>query len=118
MALERELGEEIGITGRQFEIVMRRGGYRYVFPRPMRRFGDNIGQEQTYFLCRFLGTDGDIRLNYGGQPEFRRYRWIAPHEFQLRWLPAFKRDVYLRVMEDFFGVTLRLPENTGRGKKS
>jgi putative (di)nucleoside polyphosphate hydrolase len=103
--LLRELREEIGVRPELVEIVMRRGGYRYRFPRPMRRFGRNIGQEQTYFLCRFLGTDADINIKTA-QPEFRSFRWIAPHEFRLEWLPEFKREVYRNVMRDFFGVEL------------
>lgn len=109
-ALFRELKEEIGVAPELVEIVMSKGGYRYRFPRPMRRFGRNIGQEQTYFLCRFLGTDADINLKTP-EPEFRSFKWIAPHEFQLKWLPDFKRDVYLQVMQDFFGVTLQGVEN-------
>lgn len=104
-ALFRELTEEIGVRPDLVEIVMSKGGYRYRFPRPMRRFGRNIGQEQTYYLCRFLGTDADINLKTP-EPEFRSFKWIAPHEFQLEWLPEFKRDVYRKVMQDFFGVTL------------
>jgi putative (di)nucleoside polyphosphate hydrolase len=40
------------------------------------------------------------------QREFRAYRWIFPVEFDLDWLPAFKRDVYREVMRDFFQVEL------------
>ena len=29
-----------------------------------------------------------------------------PEEFDLEWLPGFKRDVYRQVMRDFFGVVL------------
>lgn len=104
-ALFRELMEEIGVRPEHIEIVLQKPGYRYRFPRPMRRFGRNIGQEQTYFLCRFLGTDADINLKTE-HPEFRSFRWIAPHEFRLEWLPEFKHDVYRRVMQDFFGVAL------------
>jgi len=104
-ALIRELKEEIGVAAGLVEIVMRRGGYRYRFPDEMRRYGRNVGQEQTYFLCRYLGTDRDINLSTG-HPEFRRFRWIAPHEFRLEWLPEFKREVYRKVMRDFFGVVL------------
>jgi putative (di)nucleoside polyphosphate hydrolase len=104
-ALVRELGEEIGLRPGLIEVVMRKGGYRYRFPKPMRRFGRNIGQEQTYYLCRFLGTDADINLKTS-HPEFRSFKWIAPHEFRLEWLPEFKRAVYRQVMQDFFGVSL------------
>ena len=36
----------------------------------------------------------------------RAYRWIMPEEFDLDWLPEFKRDVYRQVMKDFFSVEL------------
>jgi putative (di)nucleoside polyphosphate hydrolase len=36
--------------------------------------------------------------------EFSAYRWIEPLEFDLDWLPAFKRDVYRQVLWDFFQV--------------
>ena len=36
--------------------------------------------------------------------EFRRARWIRPDEFDLCWLPDFKREVYRAVLFDFFGV--------------
>lgn len=104
-ALLREMREEIGVAPSLVEIVMSKPGYRYRFPETMRRYGRNVGQEQTYFLCRFLGVDRDINLRTG-KPEFRRFRWIAPHEFQLSWLPPFKREVYRKVMSDFFGVVL------------
>ena len=40
------------------------------------------------------------------QQEFGAYRWILPAEFDLDWLPAFKREVYREVMRDFFQVEL------------
>jgi len=46
-------------------------------------------------------------VNVNQRPrEFGAYRWIRPEEFDLDWLPEFKRDVYRQVMMDFFGVRL------------
>ncbi|MEZ5303429.1 MAG: NUDIX domain-containing protein [Verrucomicrobiales bacterium] len=103
-ALRRELMEEIGVPPTAYDVVRVQGGYRYRFPvgRP-RRYD---GQEQTYYLCRFLGDDSLIRLDVA-QPEFRAWKWIAPDEFEVGWLPPFKREVYEKVMQDFFGVPLR-----------
>jgi putative (di)nucleoside polyphosphate hydrolase len=105
-ALCREVEEEIGILPQAYEIIERRGGYRYMFPKWHRRNGPYKGQEQTYFRCRFLGNDGDIDLNTA-KPEFSSYQWIAPEDFNINWLPDFKREVYLRVLSDFFGVSLK-----------
>lgn len=38
-------------------------------------------------------------------PEFRSFRWIAPNDSCLDWLPKFKHGVYRAVLRDFFGVT-------------
>ena len=51
--------------------------------------------------------DGAPEVDVNQRPrEFGAYRWILPEEFDLEWLPAFKRDVYRQVMMDFFGVKL------------
>ena len=63
------------------------------------------GQEQTYFLCQLKSDAPPVNVNQR-QPEFRAYRWILPAEFDLDWLPVFKRDVYREVMRDFFQVEL------------
>ncbi len=102
-ALARELVEEISLPPGSYDIVEERGGYRYRFPAKHRRRGRYVGQQQIYFRCRFTGTDDLLNLETE-HPEFRRFKWIEPAEFDLRWLPEFKRDVYLKVMRDFFGV--------------
>lgn len=108
-ALFREVREEIGLEPSHYEIIGKRDGYRYLYPAEVRskklRKHGNHGQEQTYFLCN-LGKDAPpVNVNQK-QREFRAYRWILPEEFDLDWLPAFKRDVYRDVMLDFFGVQL------------
>ena len=51
--------------------------------------------------------DGAPPVNVNQKPrEFRAYRWILPEEFDLDWLPHFKREVYRQVMRDFFKVEL------------
>ena len=103
-ALARELGEEIGIERRHFRIVERRGPYRYLFGNGRTKKGWH-GKEQIYFLCDFIGTDADITVETG-HPEFRAYRWIAPKDFRIDWLPEMKREVYRAVFDDFFGVRI------------
>ncbi|MDZ4405507.1 RNA pyrophosphohydrolase [Prosthecobacter sp.] len=102
-AMFRELAEEIGVKRELLEIVQKREGYRYAFTKGRLKYGIYGGQEQTYFLCRFLGKDTDFNLAATHQ-EFASFRWIKPSEFQMDWVPKFKRHVYRQVMLDFFGI--------------
>lgn len=102
-ALIRELMEEISLPPGGYEILSEKVGYKYHFPDRQRRRGKFVGQEQVYFLCRFTGPESLLNLETA-HPEFRRWKWILPHEFDLRWLPDFKREVYQQVLRDFFEV--------------
>ena len=102
-ALEREMEEEIGLTAGDYEVLEQRGGYRYRFPGAVLKWGKYGGQEQVYFLCRLKADDSAIRLDRH-KPEFSAVQWIRPDEFDLGWLPDFKREVYASVLRDFFGV--------------
>jgi putative (di)nucleoside polyphosphate hydrolase len=102
-ALFREMEEELSIRPEHYRILEQRPGYRYHFPKKHKRWGRYIGQEQVYFRCRFLADDSVFNLATK-VPEFRSWRWIYPHEFNLSWLPEFKRDIYRKVLEDFFQV--------------
>jgi putative (di)nucleoside polyphosphate hydrolase len=108
-ALIREVREEVGLGKNDYEILERRDGYRYLYPPEVRvkkiRKHGNHGQEQTYFLCKLKDTAPPIDVNQTPQ-EFGAYRWILPEEFDLDWIPSFKREVYRAVMEDFFNVSL------------
>ena len=102
-ALVRELGEEIGLDPKDFRILEKRGGYRYLFPSGPKRGHD--GKEQTYFLCEFLADDTEIDVEME-HPEFRAWKWIDPAAFRREWLPLMKIDVYRQVFQDFFGIAL------------
>lgn len=102
-AMFREVEEEIGVRRALLEIARRQGGYRYAFTKGRLKYGIYGGQEQTYFLCRFLGGDKDFNLD-ATHREFAGFKWIKPAEFQMDWVPKFKRHVYRQVMLDFFGV--------------
>ncbi len=108
-ALYREVREEIGLEKHHYEVVSKRGGYRYLYPEEVRskkvKKHGNHGQEQTYFLCQLVPGAPDIDVNQSPQ-EFSAYRWILPEEFDLDWLPSFKHEVYRSVMSDFFGIHL------------
>jgi putative (di)nucleoside polyphosphate hydrolase len=103
-ALARELREEIGVLPAHFTIVERRGPYRYLYGNGRIKKGFN-GKEQLYFLCDFTGDDAHIDVATE-HPEFQAFRWIAPAEFRLSWLPEMKREVYRTVFEEFFGVRI------------
>lgn len=102
-ALFRELEEEIGVRESLIQLLDRKGGYRYEFPKGRLKYGIYGGQEQVYFLCRFLGGDDDINIDTKHR-EFGRWRWLKPDKFDMTWVPKFKRDVYRRVLQDFFGL--------------
>ena len=60
-----------------------------------------IGQEQDWFLARFLGTDDDINIATP-DPEFREWRWVEPERLPELIVP-FKRDLYRRLIAEFAG---------------
>ena len=102
-ALRREVWEEISVRD-GYTISARRGPYRYEYPNGASKRGFQ-GKEQEYFLLEFTGDPAAIDLETK-HPEFRQCRWIAPHEFQLSWLPKMKKAVYAAVLQDFFGVKI------------
>jgi len=101
VALRRELREEIGVEPTAYTIIESRGPYRYLFGAGTKKRGHH-GKLQTYFLCDFHASDDAIDVGTE-HPEFRAYRWIAPGDFRLDWLPPMKREVYRAVFADFFG---------------
>jgi putative (di)nucleoside polyphosphate hydrolase len=100
-ALERELIEEVGLPGRSYRIIERQGPYRYLFDKGRTKEGFH-GQEQIYFLVELL--PGYQPKHETSEPEFRSLHWIVPSEFNIEWLPPFKRAVYRQVLSLFFGV--------------
>lgn len=103
-ALEREILEETSLRPQQYHVVEKRGPYRYLFGNGRTKEGF-YGQEQTYFLVDLIGENTFTQLAIDGR-EFRDGRWIHPGEFQLNWVPEFKRSVYRQVFQDFFGIAL------------
>jgi len=110
-ALLREVWEEIGLSPEDYVIEDSRGGYRYDYPPDVMagksaRKARFVGQEQTYFLCRVVTQAPPVDLMQEPR-EFSQARWIFPSEFQLSWLPDFKKATYQEVLKDFFGVDLK-----------
>lgn len=99
----RELEEETGIASHLVEqIACSRERFRYELPENHRRRiwgGKWIGQEQDWFLCRFLGSDDDVNIATD-HPEFRDWRWVEPAHLPDLIVP-FKRDLYRDLIEHF-----------------
>ena len=58
-----------------------------------------VGQEQDWFLCRFLGRDSDVNIATA-HPEFREWQWVEPERLPDLIVP-FKRDLYRRLVSEF-----------------
>src|SRR5690242_5286048 len=58
-----------------------------------------VGQEQDWFLCRFLGRDRDVNIATA-HPEFREWKWVRPERLPSLIVP-FKRELYRRLLGDF-----------------
>lgn len=99
----RELEEETGIAPHLVERIAEcPERLRYDLPeewRPKLWNGKWRGQEQDWFLCRFLGQDSDVNLATE-HPEFRDWKWVEPNRLPELIVP-FKRDLYQRLLRDF-----------------
>ena len=103
-ALVREVWEEIGVPASAYRITERHGPYLYLYGKGKSKRGFH-GNIQFYFLCDCTGPEPRIQVETE-HPEFQDYRWIQPADFQMRWLPEMKREVYTAVFADFFGVKI------------
>ena len=99
----RELEEETGISPQLVErIACCPERLRYDLPedwRPRLWGGKWLGQEQEWFLCRFLGQDSDVNIATA-HPEFREWKWVEPERLPDLIVP-FKRDLYRRLLAEF-----------------
>ena len=99
----RELEEETGIAAELVEKIAEcPERLRYELPEEWRSRlwgGKWIGQEQDWFLCRFLGEDSDVNIATA-HPEFREWKWVEPDRLPDLIVP-FKSDLYRRLLEEF-----------------
>ncbi|WP_420861615.1 RNA pyrophosphohydrolase [Algirhabdus cladophorae] len=105
VAALRELEEETGVTSDLVEILGQSDGWLpYDLPHelvPKLWKGKYRGQEQKWFLFRFLGQDADINIETE-HPEFSKWTWMGKDELLQKIVP-FKQDVYSAVFAEFEG---------------
>jgi len=100
----RELTEETGIGAHLVEVIAQ-ASQAFFYDLPPELLGKvwkgkYRGQEQHWFLGRFLGTDADINLEAHNPPEFHSWKWIEPETLPDLIVP-FKRDVYTALVAEF-----------------
>jgi putative (di)nucleoside polyphosphate hydrolase len=99
----RELEEETGIPPHLVErIADCPERLRYELPQELQGKlwgGKWRGQEQDWFLCRFLGRESDVDIATS-HPEFDAWKWVEPGELPDLIVP-FKRDLYRRLIAQF-----------------
>jgi putative (di)nucleoside polyphosphate hydrolase len=99
----RELEEETGIPPRLVERISKcPERLKYDLPPELQGKlwgGKWKGQDQDWYLARFLGSDDDINIATD-HPEFREWRWIDPRQLPDLIVP-FKRDLYRRLLREF-----------------
>lgn len=99
----RELEEETGVLADKIEIIAESEGWLpYDLPAevvPNFWGGKYRGQEQKWYLMRFLGEDCDINIDTD-HPEFSAWCWQPAAQLVEKVVP-FKKEVYARVLEEF-----------------
>lgn len=99
----RELEEETGIRPNLVERVVKSPErLKYDLPKELRHKlwgGKFRGQDQDWFLARFLGVDDDVNIKTK-HPEFREWKWIEPKQLPLLIVP-FKRELYAQLLREF-----------------
>jgi putative (di)nucleoside polyphosphate hydrolase len=99
----RELEEETGIPRDKVEVIARAPEpLTYDLPPDLVSKlwkGKWRGQEQHWFLARFLGEDGDVNIETE-HPEFRAWKWCEPDDLPKMIVP-FKRELYEAVLNAF-----------------
>ena len=99
----RELEEETGIKPHLVErISSTPERLKYDLPaelQPKLWGGKWKGQDQDWFLARFLGTNADVNIATA-HPEFREWKWIDPQQLPELIVP-FKRELYRQLLREF-----------------
>ena len=104
-AVWREMMEEIG-TNKAKIIYTSSQWINYNIPKETLQtlpWGNKyIGQEQKWFLFRFLGEDNDINVDTSN-PEFSEWKWQNYKSLVDNAVP-FKRKVYKKIIKEFENI--------------
>jgi putative (di)nucleoside polyphosphate hydrolase len=99
----RELEEETGIPPTLVEKLSNTPErLKYDLPedlQPKLWGGKWKGQDQDWFVARFLGTDADVNIATR-HPEFRDWKWVEPQQLPDLIVP-FKRPLYRQLLHEF-----------------
>ncbi len=96
----REMKEEIGSNNAS--ILAESNWYYYDIPTNlMTKSWDKkfCGQQQKWFLIKFLGNDSDININTT-VPEFNEWKWSHVSELP-KIVISFKKNIYIEVIKEF-----------------
>ena len=106
-AMLRELQEEIG-THHVEIIVKSKHWYKYDLPPELAERlwnGKFKGQTQIWYALRFRGLDEEINI-HTYHPEFQSWKWVDREEL-LELIVSFKKDLYLRILNDLWPCILK-----------
>ncbi|MBP02040.1 MAG: RNA pyrophosphohydrolase [Rhodospirillaceae bacterium] len=97
----RELKEEIG-TNKVVVISEITKWLKYEFPKDLKKSlwaGKYSGQEQKWFLMRFMGDEKEINLDTEF-PEFSDWKWVEIENVE-KMAIEFKRELYKEIIINF-----------------
>ena len=107
-SVTREALEEIGTNDISI-LLESENWYRYDLPLDLQDKlwgGKYIGQEQKWFLARYLGKDEDININTK-RPEFIEWKWIPFNELK-NIIVSFKQQLYKNLESEFGPIVEKL----------
>ncbi len=101
-AAKRELYEETGIKNITY-LSESKKLYKYLLPQNLKNIlwkGKYVGQEQKWFIFKFVGNEIEINLNASEKPEFKKWKWQIPNNI-VNDIVVFKKDLYKNVLDEF-----------------
>jgi len=102
-AMYRELKEEVGLNHNHILVIEKTKGWlRYDVPRNWIRNNSQQkykGQNQVWFLLKFVGEDTDIFLRNTTKPEFDNWKWVS-YWTPLEEVVDFKKSVYKKALSE------------------